>query len=131
MGLLQADRAARGPSQRFTDTHRHRGLRVWMRQLDQVSQDIRFAARMIVRERALSAVVIAILALAVAANTAIYSVVDTVMFRPLPYEDPDNLVVVSRVIATAPAAGTVALVHFDEWRRSATSFESLALLSSP
>ena len=102
-----------------------------MRQLEQVSQDIRFAARMIVRERALSAVVIAILALAVAANTAIYSVVDTVMFRPLPYKNPDNLVVVSRVIGTAPAAGTVALVHFDEWRRSAASFESLALLSSP
>jgi putative ABC transport system permease protein len=102
-----------------------------MRQLEQVWQDVRFAARMIARDRALSAVVIAILALAVAANTAIYSVVDAVMFRPLPYKDPDSLVVVSRVIGNAPAAGTVALVHFDEWRRSAASFENLALLSSP
>ena len=98
---------------------------------DHVRQDVRFGARLIVRERALSTVVIAILALAVAANTAIYSVVDAVMFRPLPYKDPDQLVVVSRVIANAPAVGTVALVHFDEWRRSAGSFESLALLTSP
>ena len=97
---------------------------------DHVRQDVRFGARLMVRERALSTIVIAILTLAVAANTAIYSVVDAVMFRPLPYKDPDKLVVVSRVIASAPAVGTIALVHFDEWRRSASSFESLALLSS-
>src|SRR5262245_49056471 len=53
------------------------------------------------------------------------------MFRPLPYKDPDQLVVVSRVMGSAPAVGTVALVHFDQWRQSASSFESLALLSSP
>ena len=98
---------------------------------DHVRQDVRFGARLIVRERALSTVVIAILALAVAANTAIYSVVDAVMFRPLPYKDPDQLVVVSRATGNAPGVGTVALVHFDEWRRSAGSFESLALLTSP
>jgi putative ABC transport system permease protein len=98
---------------------------------DHVRHDVRFGARLIVRERAFSTVVIAILALAVAANTVIYSVVDAVMFRPLPYNDPDRLVVVSRVISSAPAAGTVALVHFEEWRRSARSFESLALLASP
>jgi predicted permease len=102
-----------------------------MTRWDHVRQDVRFGARLLVRERALSAVVIAILALAVAANTAIYSVVDAVMFRPLPYKDPDQLVVVSRVIGNAPAVGTVALVHFEEWRRSAGSFESLALLTSP
>lgn len=50
---------------------------------DHVRQDVRFGTRLLVRERALSAVVIAILALAVAANTAIYSVVDAIMFRPL------------------------------------------------
>src|SRR5215203_5088891 len=98
---------------------------------DHVRQDVRFGARLIVRQRGLSTVVIAILALAVAANTAIYSVVDAGMFRPLPYNDPDTLVVVSRVIGNAPAVGTVALVHFEEWRRSARSFESLALLTSP
>lgn len=98
---------------------------------DHVRRDVRFGARLIARERARSTVVIAILALAVAANTAIYSVVDAVMFRPLPYKDPDELVVVSRVIGNAPAVGTVAHVHFDEWRRSAGSFASLALLTSP
>jgi predicted permease len=102
-----------------------------MARLDHVWQDVRFSIRLIRRQPALSALVITLLALAVAANTAIYSIVDAVMFRPLPYKDPDNLVVVSRVIANAPASGTVALVHFDEWQRSASSFESLALLASP
>ena len=72
-----------------------------------------------------------ILALAVAANTAIYSVIDAVMFRPLPYKDPERLVIVSRGLTDPRAVGTVAAVHFDEWRRSATSFENLSLLAGP
>src|SRR5262245_38024904 len=102
-----------------------------MRGLEQLWQDARLGVRAIRREPALSAVVIAILALAVAANTAIYSVVDAVMFRPLRYKDPERLVIVSRGLTDPRAVGTVAAVHFDEWRRSATSFESLSLLAGP
>jgi putative ABC transport system permease protein len=99
--------------------------------LERVWQDARPGMRSIRREPGVSAVVIAILALAVAANTAIYSVVDAVMFRPLPYKDPERLVIVSRGLSDPRAVGTVAAVHFDEWRRSATSFEHLSLLAGP
>ncbi len=102
-----------------------------MTRLEHVWHDVRLGVRSIRREPGLSAVVIAILALAVAANTAIYSVIDAVMFRPLPYKDPERLVVVSRGVSDPRAAGTVAAVHFDEWRRSATSFENLSLLAGP
>ena len=102
-----------------------------MIRVEQVWQDARLGVRAIRREPALSVVVIAILALAVAANTAIYSVIDGVMFRPLRYQDPERLVVVSRGISDPRAVGTVAAVHFDEWRRSATSFENLSLLAGP
>jgi putative ABC transport system permease protein len=102
-----------------------------MTRLEHVWQDARLGVRAIRREPVLSAVVIAILALAVAANTAIYSVIDAVMFRPLRYKDPERLVVVSRGISDPRAVGTVAAVHFDEWRRSATSFENLSLLAGP
>jgi putative ABC transport system permease protein len=97
--------------------------------LERLWQDVRFSARLVRREPALSAVVIAILSLAVAANTAIYSVIDAVMFRQLPYNDPERLVMVSRVIPDGRSVGSVAVVHFDEWRRSATSFDSLSLLT--
>ena len=102
-----------------------------MMRLEHVWHDVRLGVRSIRREPGLSAVVIAILALAVAANTAIYSVIDAVMFRPLPYKDPERLVVVSRGVSDPRAVGTVAAVHFDEWRRSATSFENLSLLAGP
>ena len=97
--------------------------------VDQAWRDIRYAWRLITRERGFAAVVIVTLALAVAANTAIYSVIDAVMFRRLPFEQSERLVSISRVIPNNPQpAGSVSVVHFDEWRRSSTSFEGLSLI---
>ncbi len=97
--------------------------------IDQAWRDVRYAWRLITRERGFAAVVIVTLALAVAANTAIYSVIDAVMFRQLPFEQSERLVSVSRVIPSNPQlAGSVSVVHFDEWRRSSTSFEGLSLI---
>ena len=98
--------------------------------VDQAWRDIRYAWRLITRERGFAAVVIVTLALAVAANTAIYSVIDAVMFRRLPFEQSERLVSISRVVPNNPQlAGSVSAVHFDEWRRSSTSFEGLSLIS--
>jgi len=54
--------------------------------------DLVYAARMLVRNRGLTAVAVITLALGIGANTAIFSIVDTVVFRPLPYKDAGRLV---------------------------------------
>src|SRR4026208_978428 len=54
--------------------------------------DLLYAARMLARNRGLTAVAVITLALGIGANTAIFSIVDTVVFRPLPYKDAGRLV---------------------------------------
>ena len=95
--------------------------------MDTLWQDIRFGFRTLLRSSATSAVALLTLALGIGANTAVFSVVSGVLLKPLPYPDPDELVV---VMESNPGRGfprfSVSPPNFDDWRRQNQVFESIA-----
>lgn len=70
--------------------------------MDNLLRDLRFGAKLLWKEKALSITVLLTLAVCIGANTAIFGVIDTVLLRPLPYPQPDRLV---RVFNSYPNAG--------------------------
>jgi putative ABC transport system permease protein len=92
-------------------------------------QDIRYAARMMLKQPVFTAVAVVALALGIGANTAIFTVVNAVLLRPLPYDDPDHLVWLWDTLpqlATAPTS----LPEFIDWRSQNQSFEYVAAYQS-
>ena len=98
--------------------------------LDRRRQDLRLALRGIIKEPGFAAAIVTTLALGIGAGTAIFSVVDGVILRPLPFEAPEQLV---RVWATNERSGDpyVDLMYSDieAFRRGAGSFSSVTGLS--
>ena len=92
-----------------------------------LSQDFRYAVCMIRSKPAFAVVVLLTLALGIGANTAIFSVVDAVVLRPLPYHAPDRLVLVKEWIPKAvPDPIPVCAPDVVQFQRENHSFEGLA-----
>ena len=89
-------------------------------------QDLRYAFRMMGGNRAFTAVAVLILALGIGANTVIFSVVNTVLLRSLPYPDQDRIVVVFESILQRHNKEAVAPANFLDWRDQNQVFETLA-----
>jgi predicted permease len=99
----------------------------------QLFSDFRYALRTLGRNPGFAAIVILILAIGIGANTAMFSIVDGVLLRPLSFHDPGRLVAVQEVVPRlASIAPTIPVnaMHFEEWRKSWHSAEELAMLSS-
>ena len=89
-------------------------------------QDIRYAFRMIAKSPGFAALAVLAFALGIGANTAIFSVVNAVLLRPLPYPHSERLINIRERTPTFPG-GSVSYPNFLDWRASQHSFTDLTL----
>src|SRR6185503_19171524 len=88
--------------------------------------DLRYAARLLLKQPAFTLIATFVLALGIGANTAIFSVVDAVLLRPLPYADQERLVTLSTFWRTTGVRGQVSAPDYQDWHDRATSFDGMA-----
>ncbi|HZF38670.1 MAG TPA: ABC transporter permease [Blastocatellia bacterium] len=95
---------------------------------DEMFQDLRFGVRMLRTHPGFTAVAVLTLALGIGANTAIFSVVNAVLLRPLPFAEPDRLVSIAETHPEIPRV-EVATPDFNDWREQARVFADMAAWS--
>jgi predicted permease len=112
-----------GGVQQMREQHREaRGL-PW---IDVLMQDLRFTFRTLRRDRGFAVVAILILGLGIGANVAVFSVVNTILLRPLPFRDPQRLV---RIVEKNPTAGESSMTYTadgtEQFQHQNRSFEDV------
>jgi putative ABC transport system permease protein len=96
--------------------------------MDGFSQDVRVGIRALATDRRFTAIAVVVLALGIGVTTAVFSVVNAVLLRPLPYADPNRLVAITGMFKSAARTvptPVIALTDLGRWRERATVFESM------
>ncbi len=97
------------------------------RLLEEFLHDLRYGRRLLAKNPGVTLIAILTLALGIGANTAIFSVVNAFILRPLPYGDPDSLVMVDS--QQRGQSSGVSFPDFEDWRRQNTVFEEIAFFN--
>ncbi len=92
-------------------------------------QDLRYAARMLFKRPGFTMVAIVALALGIGANTAIFSVINSILLRPLAYHDPERLVTINHDYPKINLKASVSAPGYAHYRDNAKSFESVAAIT--
>src|SRR5216683_2404153 len=123
---LRAVRLERGSLEVTKEVVRSAG---WESFVETLWQDLCFATRMLRKSPGFTAVAVLTLALGIGANTALFSVINSVLLRPLPCHDPDNLVMVWENSSQHPNPhNTVSPPNFLDWQTRSTVFSSMAYI---
>ena len=100
--------------------------------IEAIAQDLRYAARGLRKSPGFTLVVVLTLAIGIGATTAVFSVINGVLLRPLPYPDPDRLVAVSNVFPKSGSPfGLVSGSDVANWRADNQVFDQLEFVSHP
>ncbi len=95
--------------------------------METLLKDLRYGVRMLMKRPAFTAIAIIALALGIGANTAIFSVVNAVLLRPLPYDNPDQIMIVKETNYPRGLADmNVSLPDFKAWREQNQVFDHVA-----
>jgi putative ABC transport system permease protein len=98
--------------------------------MDTLLQDLRYSLRRLSKSPAFTVVVVLTLALGIGANTAIFSAVNAVLLRPLPYDEPHRLVTIEHLYPSLDGLeAPVSVPGFLDYQKKGRSFESMAVQS--
>ncbi|MGB6689991.1 MAG: ABC transporter permease, partial [Terracidiphilus sp.] len=117
-----------GGAGQVKQAYRERGTLLW---LECILRDVRFALRQLRKSPGFAFAAVVTLALGIGANAAVFSIVEAVLLRPLPYKNPDRLVVIWQADPAHRASGGWFDTYreFEAWKQNSRSFERLAALT--
>ena len=102
--------------------------------IDDLLLDVRYAARNLRRSPGFATLAVLIMGLGIGANTAVFSVVNAVLLKPLSYRDPDRIVTLSNSWRTGETptdlSKQVSILNFQDWHDQSSSFEAMAYYAS-
>jgi predicted permease len=121
----EARRAARrafGSIDRIKEEHRDSRSVRW---IDTLGKDVRYGIKLLARDPVFAFVAISVMAIGIGANTAMFSIMDAALLKPLPYPEPERMVRVWEA-PTPTSRNGLSTLNFLDWKRLSKSFEALS-----
>src|SRR5689334_9065355 len=98
--------------------------------MENLCQDLRYGVRALLRKRSVTAMAVLTIALGIGANTAIFSLVNAILLRPLPFQAPEQLVEIQTVnLGGGQPTSGASPADFWSWQEQSQAFENIAAFS--